>query len=102
MTSDKPEATSDLVAVARKNLRLAVALRETNFSELARRAGLSRNVVSQFVSGRGSLSYANMLQVCKVLDIPIGLMHLFDGITQKNISQFQALEQQPPQATLPK
>jgi len=78
--------------VARRNIRIAVALRDTNYSEVARRAGLSRNAVSQFVSKRTTLSYANMLKICDVLDIPIGLLNIEDGITEGRLRLQKALD----------
>ncbi len=71
-------------------------MRETNFAEVARKAGMSRNTVSQFVKGKTSLSYANMLLVCEVLQIPIGLMHRPDAISEGRLRLHAALEQLPP------
>ena len=82
------------IETARLNIRLAVALRGTNFSEVARKAGLSRNAVSQFVSGATNLSYGNMLSVCQVLNVPIGLMHRKDAITNSMISRYYQLDNQ--------
>lgn len=81
--------------IARTNIRLAVALRKTNFAEVARRAGLSRNALSQFVSGKTSLSYANMLAVCAVLDLPIGIIDKPDAITESKIRLYNILRQTP-------
>jgi transcriptional regulator with XRE-family HTH domain len=78
--------------IARKNIRMATAMRETNFSEVARAAGLSRNAVSQFVTRRTTLSYENILKVCAVLDIPIGLLHIEDGVTEGRLRLNRALE----------
>lgn len=74
---------------------MAVALRDTNSAEVSRRAGMSRNALSQFVSGRTSMSYANMLRVCDVLDLPIGLMHRPDAITQSRLRLHNLLERLP-------
>tara|TARA_R110002020_G_scaffold74540_24_gene190683 strand:- start:5405 stop:5743 length:339 start_codon:yes stop_codon:yes gene_type:complete len=79
------------VEVARNNIRMAAALRHMNFSDIARQAGLSRNAVSQFVSGRSALTYPNMLRVCDVLKIPIGLVHVPDSITEGRIRLHSAL-----------
>ncbi|MFG6535537.1 helix-turn-helix domain-containing protein [Sulfitobacter sp. 1A16787] len=90
------ENTQDAILdIARQNLRVAVALQTTNFSDVARKAGLSRNAVQQFVAGNTSISYANMLAVCQVLNIPIGLMHRPDAITPGNIRVHRALEALP-------
>ncbi|MEH6834830.1 helix-turn-helix transcriptional regulator [Falsihalocynthiibacter arcticus] len=89
-----PDDLQDM-ASARTNIRLAVALRETNYAKLARAAGLSRNAVSQFVTGTSSLSYANMLKVCAALDIPIGLLHQEDGITAARLRLHKAMARLP-------
>ncbi|MCA0851217.1 helix-turn-helix domain-containing protein [Salipiger thiooxidans] len=79
------------VDTARDNIRLAAALRRMNYAEIARDAGLSRNAVSQFVSGRTTLTYQNMLRVCDVLGVPISLMHQPDSITEGRIRLHKAL-----------
>ncbi len=83
------------IDVCRRNLRLAVALRETNSAEVSRRAGLSRNALSQFVNGNTSMSYANMLRVCDVLDLPIGVMHRPDAISEARLRLHTLLERLP-------
>lgn len=84
------------VEVARDNIRIAAALRRKNYAEIAREAGLSRNAVSQFISGRTSLSYQNMLRVCDVIGVPIGLVHIPDSITEGRIRLHKALLGLPP------
>jgi transcriptional regulator with XRE-family HTH domain len=80
---------SDLNTV-RTNLRIACALRDmTNLSEIARRCGYSRNIVSQFAAGKTSISHAHLLGICDVIKVPIGILHIPDAITQANISTFQ-------------
>jgi len=81
--------------IARRNIRVAVALRGTNFAETARQAGLSRNAVAQFVKGRTSMSYANMLRVCDVLDIPLGALHQPDAITEQRLRLHKILQRLP-------
>lgn len=83
------------IDIARRNIRIAVALRETNYSEVARAAGLSRNAVSQFVSRRTVLSYENMLKICDVLEIPIGLLNTEDGVTESRLRLQKALDRLP-------
>lgn len=80
---------------ARENLRMAVALRNTNLAEVSRRAGMSRNGLSQYLSGSTSLSYANMLNICDVLKIPIGILHRPDAISNARIRLHQALDRLP-------
>lgn len=89
------DTETQILATARHNIRMAVALRDTNYSEVARKAGLSRNAVSQFVGGQTSLSYANMIKVCQVLNVPIGLIHRPDAITLGTIRLHRALEALP-------
>lgn len=81
--------------IARQNLRMAAALRDMNLSEVSRQAGMSRNGLSQFISGRTTLSYQNMLKVCDVLNIPIGLVHRPDAITESRIRLYSILERLP-------
>ena len=88
--------TDERLDIARRNIRMAVALRETNFAEVARKAGLSRNAVSQFVSKKTSISYSNLLRVCDVLQIPIGLLHVPDSMTEGRITLHQTLVKLPP------
>lgn len=83
------------IDACRDNLRLAVALRRTNFSEVARRAELSRNVLTQFVNGKTSITYANLLRVCDVLDVPIGALHRPDAITETKLRLYKALARLP-------
>lgn len=83
------------VAIARQNLRMAAALRGMNLSEVSRKAGMSRNGLGQFINGRTTLSYANMLAICDVLDVPISVIHRPDAITETKIKLYQALERMP-------
>ena len=83
------------IDISRENIRLAAAIRNLNLAEVARRADLSRNAVSQFVAGRTSLSYANTLKVCEVLDVPIGIMHSRNAITPGHVRLAKALDRLP-------
>jgi DNA-binding phage protein len=69
------------LANARMNIKLAAQIRGMPLSTVATKAGMSRNGISQFVSGRTSLSYVNMLKVCSVLSISIATVHLKDSVT---------------------
>jgi transcriptional regulator with XRE-family HTH domain len=89
------EQDTQRLDTVRTNLRLAVALRRTNFAETARKAGMSRNAISQFVSGKTSLSYSNMLAVCDVLDVPIGILHTPDAITESKLKLYRLLRSMP-------
>ena len=91
-----PDKPIDLrVETARRNLKMAAALRDMNLSEVSRQAGMSRNGLGQFTSGRTTLSYANMLRVCDVLRVPVGLIHRSDAITEGRIRLFEILERLP-------
>lgn len=81
--------------VVRRNLKLALALRDFSAAEASRAAGLSRNALSQFITGKTSLSYANMLATCAAIDVPIGLMHRPDSITTPRIRLYRLLERMP-------
>ena len=87
---DRAEAELE---TARMNVRMACALRDINPSQVSQRAGMARNGLSQFLAGRTVLSYANMLKVCDVLDIPIGILHVPDSITLNRVRIYRALEQ---------
>lgn len=86
---DPPQGDPD--ATARTNLRLLCALRALTMSEASTRAGLGRNALSQFCSGRSNLSYRNMLALCAVLDFPIGLINQPDAVTCGKIRLHKAL-----------
>lgn len=94
---DGPDPRID---TARTNLRIACAMRGINFSEAARRAGMSRNGVSQFVAGRTSISYANMLAVCDVVGVPIGLLHRPDHMSEARIRLHRMIDRLPVDAAL--
>lgn len=81
--------------IARENLRMAAAKRGRNLSEVSRTAGMSRNGLQQFITGRTTLSYANMLRVCDALNIPICILHKPDAITDGKIRLYQALDRLP-------
>lgn len=87
--------TDPRVEIARRNLKMAAALRDMNLSEVSRQAGMSRNGLGQFTAGRTTLSYGNMLKICDVLRVPIGLIHRPDAITEARIGLFQILERLP-------
>lgn len=93
MTADK--TTDPRVTIARQNIRIAAALRDMTQTEVARRAGLNRNAVSQFTSGRTKLTYENMLKICDVLDVPIGAIHRPDSITTERLRLHRILERIP-------
>lgn len=81
--------------ICRTNIRVAIAMRGLSQAEAARRAGLSRNTLSQFTAGQSVLTYANILRICDVLEIPIGVLHLEDGVTAARMRLHRALERLP-------
>lgn len=87
--------TDPRMDIARRNIRMAAALRDMNISEISLAAGMSRNGLGQFMNGRTTLSYANMLRVCDVLRLPIGLVHRPDTITEGRIRLYQVLDRMP-------
>ena len=88
-TKSKNDPRTD---IARENLRMAAAKRGMTLSEIGLKAGMSRNGLQQFTSGRTSISYANMLRVCDALGVPIGILHRRDAITDSKIRLYQALD----------
>lgn len=90
-TPDTMPKQADPTDTARINLRMACALRGRTMAEVSRSAGLGRNAISQFASGRGSLTYRNMVAICDELDLPIELVHTPDGITPTKIRVHKVL-----------
>ena len=81
--------------IVRRNLRMAISYRETNPTEVAREAELGVNVVNSFLNGSTSISHANLLAVCDVLNIPIVALEHPDGITPARIRFFNLLSKLP-------
>lgn len=79
----------------RTNLRMAAALRGLTYSEISRQAAISRNVLSQFISGQKSITYSNLLRICDALDVPIGILHIPDSITAARIRLHKILIRTP-------
>lgn len=70
---------------ARRNLRVAVAIRETTVSDISRNAGLSINVLGKFIRGETGITYGNMLKICLALNVPIGIIGSDHGLTPERI-----------------
>jgi transcriptional regulator with XRE-family HTH domain len=87
---------AERMQITRDNLRLACTLRNMTFSEVALRAGMSRNGLQQFLRGQSSLSWENLLRICDVLRLPPALVYRHDAITLGNIAAFRALERLAP------
>ena len=91
-----PKLVDPRVETARDKVRIAAALRRLSYADIALQCGLSRNAISQFIAGRTSLSYQNMLKLCDVIGVPIGLIHVPDSITEGRIRLHRALVSLPP------
>lgn len=86
----RKKATDGRLDIVRTNVRMACALRGMgNYSEIARRAGFSRNLVTQFINNDKSITYENLLLICDVINVPIGLLHIPDSISQGKIQKMQ-------------
>jgi transcriptional regulator with XRE-family HTH domain len=92
MIDNSPKADPRL-DTARENLRMAVALRGTNYKAASLQAGLSQNALSTFVKGGSSMSYINLLRICDVLGIPIGVLHVSGAITPARLRLHALLAQ---------
>lgn len=79
------------IDTARQNLKFAIVIRETTAADTSRAADLSVNVLGSFLRGQTSISYANMLKVCDVLEVPIGILHKPGGVTPGRIALQSAL-----------
>ncbi|OUS04189.1 hypothetical protein A9Q96_14620 [Rhodobacterales bacterium 52_120_T64] len=64
---------------------MAMVLRDTDATNTAKKAGLSQNALGTFLRGASNISYFNLLKVCEALDIPVGILHLREGITLASI-----------------
>lgn len=84
-----------LLNVVRTNLRMAAALRGMSYAEISRKSEVSPNVLSQFISGKKSITYSNLLKICDVIDVPIGLLHIPDTITAGRIRLHKILLRTP-------
>lgn len=96
MTDKNAELPEDpRLDIARTNVRIALALRKMNNSEAARQSGMGRNGVSQFTNGNTSIKYENLLALCDVIDVPIGVLHKKDAITESRLRLYKLIERLP-------
>ncbi|WP_425595849.1 helix-turn-helix domain-containing protein [Ruegeria faecimaris] len=79
--------------IVRQNLRVAFALKRTSAAEVGQKAGLGVNTLGTFVNGDGSISYTNLLRVCDVLRIPIGILHVSGSVTPGRLELHCALDE---------
>jgi len=89
----KPE--DPRIDIVRENIRIAAAKRGLNHAEISRQAGMSRNGVQQFVTGQTSITHSNLLKVCDVLQVPIGILHRPDAVTDNRIRLYRILDRMP-------
>lgn len=94
-TDTSPEAAR--IAEVRQNLRIALAIRKTTAAEVSLGAGLSKNALGAYLRGDSSISYANLLRVCDVLEAPIGVLHIPGAITPARMRLHATLAQTPPE-----
>ncbi|TCP43956.1 helix-turn-helix domain-containing protein [Rhodovulum marinum] len=91
------ETNEARIQTARQNLRIAIAIRETTAAEVSRAADLSVNALGAFLRGKSSISYANLLRVCDVLDIPIGILHTPGSVTPGRLELQKVLSELSPE-----
>ena len=77
--------------IARENLRLALAIKNQKAAAVSRAAGMSVNALANFLNGKVSISYQNILAVCEALAIPIGILHHPHSITPARLALHQEL-----------
>lgn len=70
---------------ARTNMKIAVALSDYSASEISQRAGLSINVLGKYMRGETMITFGNMIAVCNILGIPVGLLTSDHQITPARI-----------------
>lgn len=75
-----------------RNLKIAVALSDKTATEISREAGLSLNVLGKYLRGETDMTHTNMLKVCRVLGLPIGLVSSSEPITEARVRLFKILE----------
>lgn len=97
MTKTPDDPRLDIV---RQNLRMALALRDTKAKAASLAAGLSQNALSSFIRGETSMTFLNVLRVCDVLEIPIGLLTVEGAISPARLRLDAALRQASPDLVL--
>jgi hypothetical protein len=81
-------------------LRVAIALRDTKAKSVSLEAGLSQNALGSFIRGDTSMSFSNVLKVCQVLNIPVGLLAIEGAINPARLRLHALLESSPPEHVL--
>lgn len=75
----------------RRNLKMALTIRDMNMKAASEKAGLSINYIGSFLRGDIKISHANLLRICKVLDVPTFLMSRPEEITLARIRLYNTL-----------
>jgi DNA-binding phage protein len=74
-----------------RNLRIAVALSDQSGTTISKAAGLSQNVLGKFMRRESSITLPNIIAVCNVLKIPLGLVISAEQITPARIRLHNAV-----------
>jgi DNA-binding Xre family transcriptional regulator len=85
----------DRTDTARVNVRIALALRGVKAAHVSIEAGMSANALGAFIGGKSSIGYENLSEVCHVLDIPIGVLHIPGAITPARLRWHSIIERMP-------
>jgi transcriptional regulator with XRE-family HTH domain len=85
------KSTDRQMDATKRNLKIAIALDDLSAAEICRIAGLSPNVVGKFLRGETSISFQNLVAVCSVINIPVGLITDEFPITQARIQLYRTL-----------
>jgi len=88
----------EYVTTARQNIRIAIAIRETNAARISEAAGLSKNTLGAWLRGTTtSISYENLLVICGLLNIPIGILHRPGSVTPGRLELQKTLDRLSPE-----
>ncbi|MEL7513651.1 MAG: helix-turn-helix transcriptional regulator [Pseudomonadota bacterium] len=97
-TESFPEINvDDELEITRQNLRLAIAIRGTNATAVSLQAGLSVNTLTTFLRGKSEISHEKLIKVCRVLNIPVGILSSPDAITPSRINLHETLQRISPE-----
>lgn len=100
MDKDTPKEQDPRLEIVRQNLRIALALRDTKAKAVSLAAGLSQNALGSFIRGATSMTFVNVLQVCDVLRIPIGLLTVEGAINPARLRLDELLLTTPPHVVI--
>jgi hypothetical protein len=84
-----------IMDIAIDNLKIAIALGDSTATEISRAAGLSPNVLGKFLRRETSISFENMIAVCEVMDLPIGVISSGARITPERLRLHRAIVRLP-------